>query len=192
MKYIFVSVFLLLSGCSFTSFEKENEANSTTNFAYITKQLASHNICSKINNNTVLYLTDFVNETNLDNRSELGFLLSNQLKVNILKNDCAKNVSIKTFNLGQNLKIGQNGSKILTRDLKNLKTQSLEDDKQIAIGTYAITSNQLILFLKLVDLEESNTIASSSTTTKVTNEILELEGLDMEQEQPYIQTPFHL
>jgi hypothetical protein len=212
----FLSIILFLTGCTSTQqidnnnpilnqYEQNTESsyyenkkyitqsnNKLLNFDTLTNNLTTPDICKNLKNNSTLYVTDFVNQKNLQNNSQLGFILSNALKVNLMKKDCSTNISIKTFNLQKYLSVSKKGTSILTNNLDKMKTTSLEDDKQIAIGTYAITSNQLILFLKLVNLEDSNTVASSSTTTPITKEVLELEGVDMENEQPYIQKPFHL
>lgn len=183
----------LFGGCVSNSLDKSNSFHEvTTDFKFITSKLTTSDFCNKITNNTTLYVTDFVNESNLDNKSQLGFLLSNELKVNLLKSSCTKNVAIKTFNLGNNLKIGENGTKILTRDLKQLKVQNIEDDKQIAVGTYIITNKQFILFLKLINLKDGDTIVSSTSSSALTSEIQELEGVKNVDNTPYIRKPFHL
>lgn len=186
-------LFFFFSGCSVGSLNNvDSTSESVTDFKFLTSKLVSSSFCEKINSNTSLYVTDFVNESNLDNKSELGFLLSNELKVNILKSNCTKNVAIKTFNLGSNLKIGQNGAKILTRDLQQLKIQNIEDDKQIVVGSYVITNKQLILFLKLINLQNGDTIISSTSSSLLTSEIKDLEGMENVDNTPYIRKPFHL
>jgi hypothetical protein len=193
LRYFSFTLFLFFSGCSVGTVNSANNYNeSITDFKFITSKLVSSSFCEKINSNTTLYVTDFVNESNLDNKSELGFLLSNELKVNILRSSCTKNVTIKTFNLGSSLKIGQNGAKILTRDLQQLKTQHLEDDKQMAVGSYIITNKQLILFLKLINLHNGDTIISSTSSSLLTSEIKDLEGMENVENTPYIRKPFHL
>ncbi len=186
-------LFFFFSGCSVGSLNNvDSTSESVTDFKFLTSKLVSSSFCDKINSNTSLYVTDFVNESNLDNKSELGFLLSNELKVNILKSNCTKNVAIKTFNLGSNLKIGQNGAKILTRDLQQLKIQNIEDDKQIVVGSYVITNKQIILFLKLINLQNGDTIISSTSSSLLTSEIKDLEGMENVDNTPYIRKPFHL
>jgi len=192
-KYFSFLLVISFSGCSIGTVNNTNDYHeSVTDFKFLTSKLTPSSFCDKINSNTTLYVTDFVNESNLDNKSELGFLLSNELKVNILKNSCTKNVAIKTFNLGSNLKIGQNGVKILTRDLQQLKIQNIEDDKQMAVGTYIITNKQLILFLKLINLQNGDTITTSTSTSTLTSEIKDLEGMENVDKTPYIRKPFHL
>ncbi|MCK5293882.1 MAG: hypothetical protein KAJ49_04470, partial [Arcobacteraceae bacterium] len=127
----------------------------------------------------------------LQNISQLGFLLSNELKVNILKKSCSSNLSIKNLQLSKSLQIGKQGTRILTRNLKNLKTKNLKDDRQILVGTYMITKKQLILFLKLINLKDGNTIATSSIATIMTDEIKELDGINTNTD-PIIYKPFHL
>ena len=179
---------LLFSGCTVLS--KPNNINAKTNFSVVSKKL-SRDICKKINNNSILYVTDFVNESNLQNISQLGFLLSNELKVNILKYGCTSKVSIQNLQLSKSLYIGNQGTRILTRDLKNLKVKNLKDDRQILVGSYMLTKNQLILFLKLINLKDGNTISTSSISTSITNEIKELEGIDTNTD-PIVYKPFHL
>ena len=180
---------LLFNGCTILNTPKDT-SNLTTKFSFLSKRLSS-NICPKIKNNSTLYVTDFVNESNLQNISQLGFLLSNELKVNILKNNCTNKVSIKNLQLSKSLQIGKQGTRILTRNLKNLKTKNLKDDRQILVGTYMITKKQLILFLKLINLKDGNTIATSSIATIMTDEIKELDGINTNTD-PIIYKPFHL
>lgn len=194
-KYILLLLvsLLILNGCVSNPVKNDSNYNDvTTDFKLATSRLTTYEFCQKIDPNTTIYVTDFVNESNLENRSQLGFLLSNQVKVNLLKSNCTKNVSIKAFNLANNLKIGNNGAKILSRDLKDLKIQSIEDDKQIVVGSYIITNKQLILFLKLINLSDGNTVISSTSSLGITSEIEALEGIVNTEEKPFIRKPFHL
>lgn len=192
LKYFYFLFFIFFTGCSVTNIAPNDYHENVTDFKFLTSKLISSSFCNKINQNTTLYVTDFVNESNLENKSELGFLLSNELKVNILKSGCTKNVTIKTFDLGNSLKIGQNGSKILTRDFQQLKIQNIEDDKQMAVGSYIITNKQLILFLKLINLRDGDTVISSTGSSPLTSEIKDLEGMENVDDTPYIRKPFHL
>lgn len=204
MKQSFLAIFItiFLSGCfSLNNIVNSDNKENPTDFNYLTSHLIDDGfingflgskICKKIKKDSNLYVTDFVNQGDLENKSQLGFVLSDALKVNLLNSGCVRKNSIKTFNLAKYPTINQNGIKMLTRELKKMKTKSIQDDKQILIGTYTITSKQLLLFLKLVSLETGDTIASSSTTTYITNEILELEGLPTKESDPYIEKPFHL
>jgi len=187
IKIISFSIFILLfmNGCIFDSVAK---IDKKTNFQQLSKQLLRP-ICKKIHSNKVLYVTDFVNEKNLDNNSKLGFLLSNQLKVDLLDKRCTHNNVIKAFELSKNLSIGGDGSNIFTRDIKKLTTTELIHDRQILVGTYLITNKQFIVYLKLINLKSGNIIATNSITRTITHEIINLEDID---QNPVIYTPFHL
>ena len=187
-----IALFTLIAAFTFTSCSTKNNINSntSTNFSNLTEEL-SVNICEVIPTNSTVYITDFVNQSNLKNISQLGFLLANELKVNILNEDCKENISVRTLDLAKSLTIGKRGSHILTRNFKDLKNTDLEDDKKVIVGTYMITHNQLILFTKLIDLKTSNTIASTSTSTILTKEIKQLEGIDINN-HPDIYKPLHL
>jgi len=197
---IFITLFL--NGCfSVENIINPNNKEDTTNFHELTSKLLEDgvnagffksDICQKIKKESNLYVIDFVNQAKLENKSQLGFVLSNSLKVNLLNSQCVRKNSIKTLDLAKYPVMDQNGARMLTRELQKMKTKSIQDDKQILIGTYTITSKQLLLFLKLVDLETGDTIATSSTTTYITNEILNLEGIPTKEADPIINQPFHL
>jgi len=177
--YIFIFVFIL-NGCSSIFYKANDLINPSkgTDFSLISNKL-SVDICPSITsfqNNLDIYITDFVNISNLENASQLGFLLSNELKVAILSN-CSRNLKIKELTLGKNIKIGKQGVKILSRDLSKLKAKTISQSGRIITGTYTITSQKLIIFIKVIELKTGNILYSKSTSTNITKEILELEGL---------------
>jgi len=188
MKKILLLNFIVL--LTFTACLSSNNLNlnKKTNFKQISKELIKP-ICNKIKPNKILYITDFVNEKNLDNNSELGFLLSNQLKVDVLNARCTKNNVIKAFELAKNLSIGKDGSKIFTRNINKLATNNLINSRQILVGTYIITNNQFIVYLKLLNLKSGNIISTNSVSKNITNEILTLENSSSSNN---IYQPFHL
>ncbi len=161
-----------------------------TNFFALTHYLIEP-ICQKIESNKILYVTDFVNESNFSNKSQLGFLLSNNLKVNVLDNYCKKDIEIKSFELAENLKIGGDGSKILSRKLMELRIKNLDDCNQILVGTYIFTKKQVIFYLKLINLESGNIVSSNYIATPLTFELEELEGMH-NSAKPFIFKPLHL
>ena len=199
---LIISLFFISCSTSYSHYTKKissyfSSNEKTIDFLDITNKLVEP-LCEKLNQNTTIYITDFVNEKNLKNKSQLGFLLSNQTKVNVLDESCSIDVQIQDLQLSKNIKLSKNGSRILTRDIKDIKINSIEDDKQILIGTYLITNQQIIFFLKLVDLQSGNIIATTTTSKLLNDEFKTLEGiktnkeLKEEMEQSKIYTPMHL
>jgi hypothetical protein len=149
-----------------------------TNFDKISYNMVTQ-ICKNIIQEDLgkdFYVVDFVNIENLENNSQLGFVLSNHLKSNFFK--VCSDLTIKEIELGKNIKLGRNGSKILTRELDELKSKVVEENSNIVIGTYAITTDRLMIFLKVIDLETGIIKSSTSTVTPLTAEILGLEGYE--------------
>ena len=190
-------VFILISFFAFTSCTSTyykiddmiNPANGT-DFTLMTNKLAV-DICPKITSfhqKYDLFITDFVNISNLKNKSQLGFLLSSQLKVAIL-NNCDKDLNIKELTLGKDLKLGHRGMRILSRSVEELKSTTVSKKGKIIVGTYAITVRKLIIYIKVIDLANGNIIYSKSTASNINNEILELEGID---NRPVIYQPMVL
>ena len=193
---------LLFTACAniptYTSKVKKYFVNpdTTIDFKDITYDLTK-NICSKLDREKVIYITDFVNEDNLKNQSKLGFLLANQTKVNLQDESCASNILIQDLQLADNLKISKHGSRILTRDINELKVLDIKEDKKILTGSYIITSNQIILFLKLINLDDGTTISSTTTSRILNDEFKQLEGLktskdEKKENRNNIYRPFHL
>lgn len=189
MKFFFnILILFIFFGCENKQIP---QTKKTTNFTYLGNELISP-FCEKIDNNTTIYITDYINEKNLKNNSKLGFLLSNLTKVELLK--CNKKINIIELQLSNALKIGSNGTKMLSRKIKELKIKNLTDNNKILIGTYIISKKQLFIFAKLIDLKTANTLYANSISTPMTNEIKELEGLPTDEEilANEIYTPMHL
>lgn len=186
----FLIPIILFTGCVIQP--EYNKKPEPTNFDKMTMELTTYEFCSNIKTKDTLYVTDFVNQKDYQNVSELGFILSNSTKANILRDMCSPKTQIKAFNLSNYVTINQNGVKMLSRNLEDMKTKTIQGDKQVAIGTYTITSTQIILFLKLINLESGNTISSTQTTYPMNDEILQLDGKGVQNPEPYIKKPFHL
>jgi len=191
ISYILLLLFLFTSCSNVKKYFITPE--TTVNFNDITYDLTSK-LCNKIKKEEFIYITDFVNEENLKNKSKLGFLLANQTKVNLQSNGCAPHVLIQDLQLANSLKISSNGSRILTRDVNELKVLNIKEDKKILTGSYIMTSNQIILFLKLINLENGTTIASTTTRRLLNDEFKSLEGIktSKEENKNNIYKPFHL
>ena len=179
---IILIVTFFLNGCSII---KENEDSfkfkylhltTTTSFDSLTADLLEQ-ICPTIANvnkaKTPLYVVDFVNLKDLQNNSELGFMLSDELKTQVTQ---MCNMPIYAIEYSKYLKIGPNGTKFLSRDLDELNNQKINRNTYVLVGTYAFTQRQLILYLKLIDLNSGVIIKSATEKTLITDEIIHLEN----------------
>ena len=204
-KNILLSILIIFifTSCSsiYTKYSKKIKSyfssSNSSDYLIITREL-TENLCEKINQDSVIYITDYVDEENLKNKSKLGFLLASQTKVNVLNEDCTSNVKIQDLQLAKNLKISKNGSRILSRDINEMKVKNLQDDKQILVGSYILTQNEIIFFLKLMNLKTGNIIASTTTSRVLSEEFRNLQNIktrkkkEEEQKEKQIYTPLHL
>jgi len=204
-KNILLSILIIFifTSCSsiYTKYSKKIKSyfssSNSSDYLIITREL-TENLCEKINQDSVIYITDYVDEENLKNKSKLGFLLASQTKVNVLNEDCTSNVKVQDLQLAKNLKISKNGSRILSRDINEMKVKNLQDDKQILVGSYILTQNEIIFFLKLMNLKTGNIIASTTTSRVLSEEFRNLQNIktrkkkEEEQKEKQIYTPLHL
>jgi hypothetical protein len=190
---LLLTVIFVFSGCLSTYYKIKDEPmqHNGTNFANLIDDLSSTPRSILRYNKMVknLYILDFVNIDNLQNVSKLGFILSNELKATFSYK--LPNSNLQELELSKNIKIGNNGSKVLTRDLKQLKNKNIPQNSQLLVGSYIITSKQLILYLKLIDLNTGNILSSTRVSTIITAEILQLEGIQTDQ-KPLVYQPLVL
>ena len=132
----------------------------------------------------VVLVSDFVNLDKLKNRSKLGFLLSEHLKNGLLN----RSIIVREVELAENFQYGENGFNILTRNQRDISNKTV-DSKYAFVGTYSITTESLIVFIKLIDITNGNILASSNNKTLIDNEIIELERTPI---NPYVRAPFVL
>jgi len=183
LYFTILAALFLFSGCALSS------SNNNVDFNDISKE-----ITKDLKTSSILYITDFVDIASLENTSQLGFILASNTKVAILNNDTntdtndkkAKKTIIKELTIGKNIKIGKQGIKLLSRELSKLKTTKILANSQVLVGTYAITSKQLIVYLKLINLDTDELLFSKTTSVPITDEILELEGIDTTNQDIYI------
>ena len=137
-----------------------------------------NNLVEKQKNRLKLHLTsddivlvsDFVNLDKLKNRSKLGFLLSEHLKDSLAN----RNIVVREVELSSQFQYGKQGLNVLTRKYQDIQKKYV-DGKFAVVGTYTITTQSLIVFVKLIDLSNGSILSSSSGSTLVDEEILELE-----------------
>lgn len=181
LKYFFVSILLILTFSS-CSANRSNNIDSvlktfsgSNDFEAFVEELvtnSSKKLKTRILKNDVVLVSDFVNLDRLKNRSKLGFLLSDYLK-NALTNN---NIIVRQVELRENFALGQSGFNLLTRDASKIQKSYVDSAKYAVVGTYSITTESLIVFIKLIDLDTGNILSSSSNKTSLDHEIVDLES----------------
>jgi TolB-like protein len=201
MRYIrsiivFITIFIL-SGCSLVN-ESENsfklkyfQSTFTTNFSDVTEELFEgiQEKMAILDKRNPVYVVDFVNLKNLSNNTELGFMLSEEIKTQVSQKLDIPIVSIEYMKY---LKLGKSGSRFLTRDIKQLNNTKVNKNTYALVGTYAFTQRQLILYLKLIDLTNGVIIKSSTKATTLTDEIIHFETQKQQPKEPVVFRPMVL
>ena len=123
-----------------------------------------------ISKDETVLVSDFVNLDRLQNHSKLGFLLSDTLKNSLL----GKNILVREVELGNDFKIGRHGFNVLTRNANKINNEVI-DERFAVVGTYSITTKRLVVFIKLIDIRTGTILSSSSASTLIDEEILDLE-----------------
>jgi len=108
----------------------------------------------------------------LENHSELGFILSSEVKSSVTQQF---GHSIYEIEFAKYLKFGSNGSKLLSRKVGEIRNKELSGSSYALIGTYAFTQRQIIFYLKIVDLTNGVIIKASTIKRNLTDEIILLE-----------------
>jgi len=198
-KFILIAtvVAFFLEGCSvvneYTDSYKFKYQHSTavTDFSKITDILITklEPTINKLPKQTPIYVIDFTNLQYLENFSELGFLLSSEIKTHVTQK---YNLRVKQIEYMKYLKIGKSGTKLFSREVKDLKTTNLLDCTYALVGTYAFTQRQLILYLNLVELRTGVILKSATYATEQTDEIIHLEQKSRQINQNTIYQPLVL
>ncbi len=94
-------------------------------------------------------VTDFVDLTSLENFSQLGYVFSNSVKNALIHQ---YNINVIEAEVSKYFKISGNGLKILSRDVNTIRTQSFDVTRAV-VGTYTYSDEEIIIFVKLIDLE---------------------------------------
>ena len=129
-----------------------------------------------ISSDEVVLVSDFVNLDKLKNRSKLGFLLSEHLKDSLSN----RNIIVREVELSRDFEFGKTGFNVLTRKQKDMSKKEVSE-KFAVVGTYSITTQSLIVFVKLIDITNGNILSSASGSTLLDNEIKELESIPQQR-----------
>jgi len=117
-----------------------------------------------------LLVTDFVDTTSLENHSKFGFVLSNNLKDSLINK---YNFKVIEAEVSKYFKISGNGLKILSRNSENMRQTTLEVTRVVA-GTYTYTDEELVIFVKLINLKTGIIEGSYARTLPMTCEVMEM------------------
>jgi TolB-like protein len=194
---ILLVLIMLFNGCSLVqendkSFKfKYYQSTQTTNFSVLAQDLTEglESELAKLDKRNPIYVVDFVNLKNLVNSSQLGFILSEEIKTQISQKLDIPIISIEYMKY---LKLGDSGSRFLARDLKEVNNTKINKNTYALVGTYAFTQRQLILYLKLIDLNNGVILKSSTRARNLTDEILDFESNKQQPKQPKIYKPIIL
>ena len=174
-KLILILTIILYTGCSVPEFQYDHEIRAT-NYDEIVSTLLKK-----------LLVSNFADNFTLKSDTKLSFVLTDLLKNKLVSK---YNYTIREIELSKRFRFGQEGFKVLTRDVKSINN-SVNRARYAIVGTYTITKNQLILFVKMIDVKNGNILASSSHTTRLTQEITHLNKSTIEEE-PNIYSPMVL
>ena len=165
--FIIIGLAIFFNACS-SSLPLSINLNST-NYEKLVSD-AVKKMASKVEKlkkqNEVVLVTDFVNAQNLENNTQLGFLLSSTLKDNLTSK---YDLSFREIELSKNFRFSSQGLKLLTRKQKDVDSNIYMENYAI-VGTYSITSQQLIIFIKVIDIYTGHVIASASNRTGTSHE----------------------
>ena len=196
LKYSIASIFLITTFTSCSNVVKSIASKSpsyhknvigSTNFNSLVDDLVKKQesrLLSELGQDEVIIVSDFVNVDRLENHSKLGFLLSEQLK-NSLSN---RGIIIRAVELGREFQLGTHGFNLLTREQKDIQNTGVESQFAM-VGTYSVTTQSLIVFVKLIDITTGNILSSASSETIMDDEIMELENSG---KRPMVITPMVL
>lgn len=180
--FLFLSFLTLtLTSCSY----HKNPINGTNDFESLLTQLVDESakkIKQHITMQEIVLVSDFVNIDKLQNKSQLGFLLSSLLKDELASLD----IIVREIEFGKEFQLGDKGFNVLIRDKNRINSNKISQARYAVVGTYSITSRSLNVFIKLIDIQNGYILASSFERTAIDEEILELEG---EEERVFNQPP---
>lgn len=193
MKKLFFFIFLLLIPFFFTSCAQKTQTSIKEN-AFSAQQLIyalvtdlSPGIREVISEQETVVIPDFVNTSNYQNRSQLGFLFSSMVKNIAISR---YKLEVREVALRQNFSIGPNGFNSLSRN-KNALSKDIGEARYALVGTYSFTDLKLHVFLQIIDVYSGNIVSTSQKETKLVDTILKLEGI-YKSNQPVIYQPIVL
>lgn len=184
-----IAIMILFTACSIPSIRYNTELMNTDYDEIVDNLLrkASYQIFPNMTMNEVLIVPNFAENTTLKSNTRLSFILSDTLKNKLVSK---YSYTIREIELSKNFRFGKEGFKVLTRNSKNIN-DTIIDARYAVVGTYTLTKNQLLLYLKLINIRDGLVLAASSYSTDLTQEIVESNKVVIEEE-PLVFQPMTL
>lgn len=178
MRLFFISLFVpfIFFGCAHKNIDGTNNLHSMMSTLV---EESSDKIKSKLNEDDVILVSDFVNLDKLKNRTQLGFLLSDILKERL----SALDIVIREIKFSKEFSLGEHGLNMLSRDTNRVLSTNITKARYAVVGTYSITSEKLNVFIKLIDMSTGYIHASSYESVNIDEEIIQLEGEEKEPQR---------
>jgi len=160
---------MLFTACSIPSLRYNAELKNTNYDEIISNLLekASYQIFPNMKMDEVLIVPNFAETTTLKSNTRLSFILSDTLKNRLVSK---YSYTVREIELSRNFRFGEEGFKVLTRNSKNINNTVI-NSRYAVVGTYTVTKNQLLLFLKFINIRNGLILASSSYSADLTQEI---------------------
>jgi len=162
-------IMMLFTACSIPSLRYNAELKNTNYDEIISNLLekASYQIFPNMKMDEVLIVPNFAETTTLKSNTRLSFILSDTLKNRLVSK---YSYTVREIELSRNFRFGEEGFKVLTRNSKNINNTVI-NSRYAVVGTYTVTKNQLLLFLKFINIRNGLILASSSYSADLTQEI---------------------
>jgi hypothetical protein len=188
-QIILISIVVFFTACSIPSMRYNHEIMNTDYDGIVSRLLekASYQIFPNMKMNEVLIVPNFAETMTLKSNTKLSFILSDLLRNKLVSK---YSYTIREIELSKNFRFGEEGFKVLTRDAKSINN-TVTNSRYAVVGTYTITKNQLILFLKLVNIRNGLVLASSTHSADLTQEIDQSNQIVIEK-KPTIYQPMTL
>jgi len=171
---MFKNIVLSLLILSFTACSGKNSLfSSPDDYTMMVNTLlekSAKKMLASVGKDEIILVSNFVETSTLKSNTKLSFILSDLLKNRLISK---YGYQIREIELSKNFKFGKNGFKVLTRDVNNINNAIFNSDYVVS-GRYAITNEQLILFLKVINIRNGHIIASSTLSADISDETLEL------------------
>lgn len=177
---IFLLITITFTACSVSIPEYKTKFEyANTDYDKLISNLlrkASNQIFPNMKKDEVLLVSNFSELVTLNSNTKLSFILTDMLKTKLVSQ---YSYTIREVELSKQFRLGEEGFKILTRDADKINN-TITKARYAVVGTYTLTKNQLLLFLKLIDIRNGSVLASSTQSTDLTQEIIDSNSITLD------------